>query len=129
MVLILVTLGEHSLCVTLVIASLMVTLVVTLVITLMSILLVALITHVEWSLWMLLHLHVSCVVVILELGRWSLPIQRLLLLLLILLRLGHIAAVVVIGHHILPIHIVACLLKFLSQHQRVIVLERWSLVL
>ena len=128
MVLILVTLREHSLCVALVIASLMVTLVATLVITLVSILLVALITHIEWSLWMLLHLHI-CVVVILELGRWSLPIQRLLLLLLILLRLGHIATVVVIGHHILPIHVVACLLKFLSQHQRVIVLEWRSLVL
>ena len=83
----------------------------------MVILLIALITHVEWSLWMLLHLHVV-VVAILELW-WCLSIERLLLL----LRLWYIAIVtitigtVVVSHHILPIHVVACLLKLLCQHQ------------
>jgi hypothetical protein len=84
---------------------------------LVVILLIALITHVVWSLWMLLHLHVVVVVVaILELW-WCLAIQRLLLL----LRLWYIAIVtigsVVVSHHILPIHVVACLLKLLCQHQ------------
>ena len=117
MVLILFTLREHTLTTPLIITPLMATLVIVLLgwVHLVVILLIALITHVEWSLWMLLHLHVV-VVAILELW-WCLSIERLLLL----LRLRYIAIVtigtVVVSHHILPIHVVACLLKLLCQHQ------------